>query len=162
MNIFYEISPKIDLFEIWPKIENMTWPFLFVYCPLITCILLSFKGVQYIFYGIRLNLQTRNSKFFRGKIIAKKPENGYFKETGRISGLKYPIIEYQYQGETYWCNSDKPTRLPVGSIMSIHVGPAGEDRALWPGILLMTIGIAITCLGIYFCSYVANAFRIFL
>lgn len=153
--------PPVDIVEFFDKAEIFSTKFLFFYAPVIACILLGIKGIQFLFRGLRLLNMTKNGKYFRGKVIGKHREDGEFYETGRLFLFTYPIVQYKRMGELHTCIANKPKKIKVGEVLSVCVCPDGDEHLPAPAICTMIWGLSLIIFALIGISFMYNSFNIF-
>ena len=153
--------PQVDIMEVIDKTELFSTKFLFYYAPLIGVIMLAFKGLQFLFRGIKLWNLTTKGKYFKGKIVDKQLGEDNFYETGRWFFLKYPVVRYKHRGEFYTCIANKPSKAKIGDTLSVYVCRDGDEHLLVPAILTLLWGIFLLGIGIIGTVYVQNVFQMF-
>ena len=154
--------PQVDIVEFLNKAELFSTEFLFCWAPIIGCILICFKGLQFVFRAIRLLLMTREGKYYKGTVVSKHMEEGDFYETGRWFFIRYPVVQYKHRGQLYTCIANRPARVKIGEKLSVYVCADGDEHLSAPGILTLLWGVALIGLGIIGNSYVYNTFNIFM
>lgn len=133
--------PPYDILEFFDSVYS-NWPkLLFVYFPLIVCILALIKFLDYIRAGVMITQHCAKGRYYKGTIVGYTLPEDDFKECGKIPVFVYPIVKYKSKGEWYESVGHKISFQKKNSPYSVRICSDGCAYSPNAGLIVALVGV---------------------
>ena len=166
LSYYYEYMvknmPDFDLLGFFDTAYSDWTKYLFVYIPLITCLLSVIYFLDFIRAGMMVTQDCASGKYYKGTIVGHTVSNLDFKDSGKCPWLIYPIVRYTKKGIVYETIGHKASLRKKNTPYSIRICADGESYRSNAGFLVATVGIFGILASLIIALIVWNSGQIFI